>query len=435
MGTDDIIKARRIHFVGIGGIGVSAIARMMLEQGKQVTGSDRDSSSITEQLQMLGAKVFIGHDPVHVPEDADLVVYSPAIPTDNLEMRRAKELGIPLFSYPQALGLISKERFTVAVAGTHGKTTTTAMIAKILEGTEVDPTVIVGSLLKGSESNFLPGAGPHFIVEACEYKRSFLYLFPNILVVTNIDTDHLDYYRDLADIQHAFQELVEKVPGGGFVVCNPEDENTLPVLTNNRAQITDYMPYLDHVSDLPVPGEHNKFNAAAALAVAYLLGADLKMAKKKLESYEGTWRRFDYRGTSKEGVEVYDDYAHHPTEIKATLVAFREKFPKQRIVVVFQPHLYSRTKLLFDQFAQSFVDADRVVVLPIYAAREKPDPNISSEKLVGAMSKHHDSVAHAKDFTDAASKLRGILRRGDVLVTIGAGDIYKVGEALMRNST
>ncbi|MEK7538942.1 MAG: UDP-N-acetylmuramate--L-alanine ligase [Patescibacteria group bacterium] len=423
----------RAHFIGIGGIGVSALVRLMLARGISVSGSDRTSSLITEKLEMEGAKVFFSHEQKHLPEELDLVVYSPAIADDNPELLMARERGVLTYSYPEALGKISQGMRTIAISGTHGKTTTTAMIAGVLVGAKRSPTVIVGSLLKGSGSNFIGGVSNLFVVEACEYKRSFLSLSPEILVITNIDNDHLDYYGTIEGVQKAFTELAEKVPTTGMIVCNPNDPLVAPILQWAVARVVDYTKGV-LMLPLAVSGEHNKKNAQAALAVARLLDVSEKDAMKSLSMFEGTWRRMEYKGETPSGALVYDDYAHHPTEVRATLQGFRARYPVGRIRIVFQPHLYSRTKLLLNDFAQSFSDADEVIVAPIYAAREKPDPEISAETLVRVISEHHNSVRFGGDFPAIETYLRKTVQKGDIMVTMGAGDIYKVGEALVSDS-
>ncbi len=423
-----------VHFIGIGGIGVSAVARLMLSRKVSVTGSDRDDSLITEKLGDMGARIFIGHDAKHIPEVCDLVVYSPAVPDINPELALAREKGIATYSYPEALGLISKGMRTVAVSGTHGKTTTTAMIAEILISAQKSPTVIVGSLLK-SGTNFVHGESDIFVVEACEYKRSFLNLSPEILVITNIDNDHLDYYKDIEDIQSAFRELVMKVLETGFIVCDPGDAIVKPALVGVTAKIIDYTKEELKI-ELTVPGDHNIKNAKAALAVARILEVEHNDAEKALAEFQGTWRRMELKGEMENGAIIYDDYAHHPTEIKAALQGFRAKFPAQRIRVVFQPHLYSRTKLLLNDFAGSFADANEVIVAPIYAAREAPDGEISAEILAQAIADHQKVVGlrvwAMHDFPAIVDYLRDTTQKGDVVITMGAGDIFKIGESLMK---
>lgn len=428
--NEDFLKNIHVaHLVGIGGVGVSAVARLMLSRGVIVTGSDRDHSLITEKLEADGARVFAGHNGAHVPEACDLVVYSPAVPDENPELIAARDRGVQTLSYPEALGMISRGMRTVAVSGTHGKTTTTAMIAEVLVGARVDPTVIVGSLLK-SGTNFIAGKSDIFVVEACEYKRSFLNLSPEILVITNIDNDHLDYYGSIEGVQKAFAEIVEKVPAHGAIVCDQSDSLVAPVLVKAVARIVDYTKE-NLTTTLAVPGEHNIKNAKATLAVARILGVDEGEAYALLSEFHGTWRRMEYKGKMENSALVYDDYAHHPTEIKATLQGFRAKYPDERIRVVFQPHLYSRTKLLLNDFAQSFTDANEVIVAPIYAAREKPDPTVSVDILVWELAKYHPNPRVGIDFESIETRLRDTATPKDIIITMGAGDIYKVGEALI----
>ena len=424
----------RAHFIGIGGIGVSAVARLFLSRGAIVSGSDRDGSLITEKLRDMGATIFIGHDAKHVPEKCDIVVYSPAVPETNPELVVARERGVATYSYPEALGLISKGMRTVAVSGTHGKTTTTAMIAEVLIAAQESPTVIVGSLLK-TGTNFVHGTSDIFVVEACEYQRSFLNLLPEVLVITNIDNDHLDYYKDIADIQSAFRELAMKVPAHGAIVCDPNDPRVLPALVGVSANVVDYTKESLNVA-LAVPGEHNIKNAKAALAVARLFEVSQNDAEKSLAGFQGTWRRQEFKGNLPNGAIVYDDYAHHPTEIKATLQGFRAKFPERPIRVVFQPHLYSRTKLLLADFAESFGDANEVIVAPIYAAREVADPEISAEILAQAIIDHQKvtglRVWAMSDFPAIETYIKYTVEKNDIIITMGAGDIFKVGEELLK---
>jgi UDP-N-acetylmuramate--alanine ligase len=430
----DFKKINKIHFVGIGGIGVSALARMMVHGGKKVTGSDVQDSRILDQLSDIGVKVFVGHDKKNLDSDTDLVIYSPAIPRDNIELAFAKKLDIPAITYPEALGYISNERYTIAVSGTHGKTTTTAMLASIFAEAELDPTVIVGSLLKSKGTNFVAGTGPHLILEACEYKRSFLSLDPNILVITNIDKDHLDYFKDIEDIQNAFISLVHKLDKDDYLICDMNHENLLSVVSEADCHVVDYTKYLDDQVKLPFPGEHNFKNAAAAFAVAHTVGIEKEVAYRALEHFSGTWRRFEYKGESVCGAEIYDDYAHNPEEITVTLRAVRKMFPKQRIFVVFQPHLYSRTKIFLKEFSESFNDVDEIVLAPIYAAREKQDQSINSWMLAKKIAKNDKKVSFFESFNDIATYLDKHTKNGDLIITMGAGDIFRVAEKLVNFS-
>jgi len=406
----DLSKIKKVFFVGIGGIGISAIARMLYLEGKEVSGSDMSENALTHELSEFGIKITIGQGFDLIPKDVDLIVYTIAIPHyDPKLFEQIKNSGIPYKSYPQMLGLVTANKNTIAISGTHGKTTTTAMIGKILMDAKLDPSIIVGSLLKESKSNLIVGKSDLFVVEACEYERSFLNLKPKILVITNIEPDHLDYYKDLDDIKTAFKQLAAQ----------------------SEKVISDYTEYLDKVPKLTVPGIHNRMDAAAAYAVAEFLHIPEEIIKKSLAEFSGTWRRLEKKGITKEGVIIYDDYAHHPTEIQASLQALRELYPKdsKRITVLFQPHLYSRTKALFDDFAKSFKLADQVLLLPIYFAREDKDESISSEKLAEAITLAGDKAQAFASFELAENYAKALnLGEKDVFVTMGAGEAYKVAD-------
>lgn len=408
----DLKDIKKVHFIGIGGIGMSAIARMLLLEGKKVSGSDRASSIVTEELEKLGAQIFYEQKAENIATNVDLVIYTIAITEDNLELKKARELDIVCKTYPEMLGLISADKYTIAIAGTHGKTTTTAMVAEMMIEAGLDPTVIVGSLLK-SGTNFIAGKSKYLVVEACEYRRSFLNLHPTLAIVTNIDTDHLDYYKDLDDIKNAFNQF----------------------LSQSENKIVDYQKYLSKVPELLVPGEHNRKNAAVALAVADFLQIDEDMAKQSLSKFTGTWRRFEFKGQTKSGALIYDDYAHHPTEIKATIQAAREFMIKKdlsgKLIIAFQPHLYSRTKLLKDDFAEALALADQIVLLPIYAAREPLDLEISSELLSSLIQPQNAQVGVASDPQEASRMLLEQSSLGDLVITMGAGDISQLAENLL----
>ncbi len=419
------MESKRIYIVGIGGIGLSALAQLLYAQGAKVSGSDRGDSPTTELLRLKGIEVFIGHDAKHLPKDADLLIYSDAIPAHNPERARARDLGIKEASYFEALGKIANEKKVIAIAGAHGKTTTTAMLIDIAEDAGLDPVGVVGSLRAKTKSNFRAGEGEYFIVEADEYLRHFLQFNPFVLVITNIDEDHLDYYRDLADIQDAFRTLAHKVPKEGFVICDTDSEKVKPIIEGLECTVIDYKKYLKPKLSLKVL-PFNSVNAAAALGATSALGLPLEAARAAAEHFAGTWRRFEYKGTTKNGALVYDDYGHHPTEVEATLWSVREQFPEREIIVAFHPHLFSRTKLLFEEFVTAFDAADEVLIAPIFAAREAPDPSISSELLaerIRARGKHALAVtlAEVADHVRTAS-------RDSVFITMGAGDIYKAGE-------
>jgi len=426
----DLNKIKKVHFVGIGGIGISAIARLMQIKGVAVSGSDNSSSPVTEALISAGANIFYKHEAQNVTKDIDLVVYTIAVDNKNPEIKQAKKYKISIFSYPQMLGIISKNMFTIAISGTHGKTTTTAMLSKILIDSKLDPTVIVGSILKDVNSNLIVGKSNYFVVEACEYRRSFLNLFPKILVITNVDLDHLDYYKDMRDIQSAFRKLALRIPKNGAIICNKNDIRLKPVIKNLRCKIIDYIPYTNIKISLKAPGNHNIQNSAASMAVADFLKVNKKNTTKSLEKFNGTWRRFDFKGKTKPGARIYDDYAHHPKEITSALSGMKEKYPKLKRVAFFQPHLYSRTKLLLNEFTNSFGDVDEVYILPIYAAREKFDRSINSKMLVEKIREKQKNVFYVKSFSDAV-KLINNFNKNCVVMNIGAGDIYKLSELVV----
>ncbi len=452
----DFSKIKSVHFIGIGGIGTSAIARMFLLEGKKVSGSDMAESEVTNGLKEAGASIFIGERAAHIPEDCQLVIYTLAVVKntngkDNAELVEAKRRGIPVLSYPEALGVISEDKYTIAITGTHGKTTTTAMIAKILMDAGLDPTVIIGSFLLdvpqglslrgpkdspwGMRTNFVAGKSKYLVVEGCEYCRSFLNLHPNILVITNIDADHLDYYRDMEDIISAFVELSQKLPKDGYLVIDSHAPNVEAVVKNSPCQNGDFAVLnLPEKFKLHIPGKHNIQNAKAALAVAKVLEIPDSQALRSLSEFRGTWRRFEYRGKAKNGALVYDDYGHHPTEIEATLAGTRELFPTQKIVVVFQPHLYSRTERHLSGFGAAFKEAASVILLPIYPAREKDPGDINSQMVVDEVRENGKDAHLAQNFDEAAVLAQELCEVGDLILTLGAGETNKVADILTRGA-
>lgn len=411
--------------VGIGGIGMSALAQLLHARGVAVTGSDREESPTTRLLEKKGVHVMIGHGSV-VPENSELLVYSDAVQADNAERQDAREKQIPQRSYFELLGEISRTTRTIAVAGTHGKTTTTGMVAKILADAGEQPTAIIGSIVRDFESNFLPGRDDLFVVEACEYRDHLLELNPEILVITNIELDHTDFFPSLAALQSTFRTAVEKVPAAGVIICNPEDPNVAAVIKKANARIVDYTQKA--VGSLLLVGEFNRENARAALAAAQAAAPLLSQeaAVKSLSEFRGSWRRFEYKGKTPQGALVYDDYAHHPTAVAKTIAGAREKFPDKKIVVAFHPHLYSRTKSFLKEFAEALAHADRAIVAPIYAAREAEDPSVSNHILAETAGEK----AIALDSFDAIRE--EVLKEGEgsLIITMGAGDIYKVAEQI-----
>ena len=414
----DPTKIKKAFFIGIGGIGISALAQMMLSRGIEVSGvNDEESPKTLEPLREAGAKIFLLPDlPAEALAEAgaDMYVYSDAWLYRGPEIiDLAKKSGKPVMSYFETLGMIAKDYKVIAISGTHGKTTTTAMVAEILIEAGLDPTVVVGSFVKSFKSNFRAGKGKYLVVEADEYNRHFLNFQPFIGAVTNIEADHLDYYKDLSDIEQAFRQF----------------------LAASEHKVSDYEKYLSKVPKLSVPGLHNRKNAAVALAVAEVLGINPGISKKALSNFSGTWRRLEKRGETKEGVIIYDDYAHHPTEIRASLEALREVYPGGKLVVVFQPHLYSRTKALFTEFSKSFGLADSLIMLPIYFAREEQDESVSSYKLAQAIRLQGLDAEAMPDFEAAEAYVRSLnLVKGDIFITMGAGEAYKVADRVFPHT-
>ena len=419
----------KIHFIGIGGIGVSALAQYYLAKGHKVSGSDLVSSEITEFLKRKGAKLI-----KKIPKDVDLVIYSPAIKLDNPEIKQAKKLKIKIQSYPQALGELTKEYFTIAVSGTHGKSTTCAMIALVLMKAGFDPTVIVGTKLREfSGSNFRIGESDYLVIEADEWQASFLNYWPKIIVLTNIEREHLDYYKGLGHILHTYREYIEHLPKDGILIANRDDENILKLQFKARNYSIKQKEAKKISKILKVPGEHNIYNALAALAVAQALKIPDKISFKALSGYKGVWRRFEIKRGEIDNKKftIISDYAHHPTEIKATLEATREKFPSKKIWCIFQPHQRQRTFYLFNDFVRVFSGAsiDRLIITDIYdvAGREKKEikKKISSEKLIKKIDKPEALYLQRGRIKNY---LRRNLKGGEVVIIMGAGDIYKFAE-------
>ncbi len=419
----------KIHFIGIGGIGVSALAQYYLAKGHKVSGSDLVSSEITEFLKRKEVKLI-----KKIPKDVDLVIYSPAIKSDNPEIKQAKKLKIKIQSYPQALGELTKEYFTIAVSGTHGKSTTCAMIALVLMKAGFDPTVIVGTKLREfNGSNFRIGESDYLVIEADEWQASFLNYWPQIIVLTNIEREHLDYYKGLRHILHTYKEYIEHLPKDGILIANRDDKNILKLQFKARNYSIKQKEAKKISKILKVPGEHNIYNALAALAVARALKIPDKISFKALSEYKGVWRRFEIKRGEIDNKKftIISDYAHHPTEIKATLEATREKFPSKKIWCIFQPHQRQRTFYLFNDFVRVFSGAsiDRLIITDIYdvAGREKKEikKKISSEKLIKKINKPEALYLQRGRIKN---HLRRNLKGREVVIIMGAGDIYKLAE-------
>lgn len=428
MKIDDV---KKIHFIGVGGIGMSALARHFLAEKKIVSGSDGKLTDITKALDAEGVQIFSSQTKDNITDDIDLVVYTEAMSSDHEEMVAAKELGVPMVNYFEALGLAMNPYYLIAVAGTHGKTTTTAMITDIFETAGKDPTTIVGSLRAKTQSNYRVGKSKYAVVEACEYKRDFLHLKPDILVITNLEYEHTDYYKSLEDVQDAFKSLIGNLNENGVVVTDTNNPNIAPILEGLEVKVVNYIDYLDLGLKLKQPGFHNRLNAAAAKAAAKQEKLENEVIDSALANFVGTWRRFEYKGELN-GSVIFDDYAHHPTEIRAAIDGAKEMFPERRCVVVFQPHTYSRTKSLFDDFAKAFSQADEVMFLPIYGAREENTSGVTSRELAVKALEYIKKSTYVDSIEEAENRLRKELGEGDVLMVMGAGDVIKLSANLVK---
>lgn len=411
----------KIHCIGIGGIGLSALARYYKSQGYEVSGSDNTSSDITRALEREGVIFYEGHNRSHVTDGVTKVVYSIAVLESNPEYEEAKSRGLELRTYPEALGEVTKEKTTMAICGTHGKTTTTAMTYYAMKACGINPTVIVGSLLAEGGTNFIKGDSEYLIVEACEYKRSFLNLHPTHGIVTNIDRDHLDYYKDIDDIKSAFQSFASHLPVGGVLVTHTGVELKTPA-----KHITTEGVARDSIA-LNVLGAHNRENASLVVRLLTELGFPEDKIRQGLSSFPGTWRRMEYKGRTKNGIDVYDDYGHHPAEIEATYNALREKYPKGewRIVMLFQPHLYSRTKALLPDFAKVLSEVDEVYILPIYKARLEDDTVINQDIVVDAIIMKGGNAKKVESLADIFSFVTAYTGGKSVIINMGAGNAFE----------
>lgn len=447
-----------VHFIGIGGISMSGLAEVLLEEHFTISGSDNKRSPLTEQLEKAGVTIFYGQKASNIIEGIDVVVYTAAIHADNEEYQAAVQKGLPMLSRAELLGqLMTNYDTPIAVSGTHGKTTTTSMLSHILLSTEMDPTISVGGILKAIGGNIRVGNSEIFLTEACEYTNSFLHFFPKIGVILNIDEDHLDFFKDLADIRHSFRKFAELLPADGTLVINGEIPELHEITDGLACRVVTYGPdssydysatnilhdqigeaSFDFVKNgefvtriaLSVNGDHNVSNALAALAVADILKIDPKTAGQGLKDFHGTNRRFEYKGEF-DGVTVIDDYAHHPTEITASLTAAKH-YPHREIWCIFQPHTYTRTKALFPEFAEALSHTDHVILADIYAARETDTLGISSKDLADAIAEKGADVYYFPSFEEIENFCREHCQKGDVLITMGAGDVVNIGETLVK---
>ncbi|MGC9468554.1 MAG: UDP-N-acetylmuramate--L-alanine ligase [Anaerolineae bacterium] len=457
--TADLSDIERVHIVGIGGAGMSAIARVLHGRGLRVRGSDRRSSPTTDALRSEGIGVVTGHAPENVG-DADLVLASSAVPDDNVELRAARRRMIPVVRRSEFLPVLTAGYEVIAVAGAHGKTTVTGMIASLLSEAGLDPTYIVGGLVSSLETNGHSGGGRYFVIEADEYRSTFLALRPNIAVVTNVEFDHPDCFADVGAVQSAFDEFAANIVPGGLLVACGDDRIVRALAAERQAQGERVTLYgkrdaadlvwravdirgnaqggisfdVEHRGErlgeiaLKIPGEFNAANALAALGVAAEVGIDWEISHRVLAGFEGTARRFEVLGDV-DGITVIDDYAHHPTQIRGVLSAARQRYPGRRLVAAWEPHTFSRVRALYGEFMGSFGEADLLVVLPIYAAREPDDGTMTAAGLASEIA--HPSVTSAATLDEAVALLAGIARPGDVVLLMGAGNEYIVGERLL----
>ncbi len=450
----------KIHFIGIGGISMSALAEICLNKGYEVSGSDMNSSSMTEKLQSQGAKIYIDQKKENIADDLDMIVYTAAIHPDNEELMAAKDKNILTISRAAFLGQIMREyKNSIAVSGTHGKTTTTSMLSTIFDLTNLDPTILVGGNLKSIGGNVKIGNSQNFITEACEYTDSFLNFNPKIAIVLNIEADHLDYFSGIDEIKASFNKFGKLLPKDGHFIINADSPNTDSILHDVKATVIKYgqnssndvvmtnIIYDDNgcgsfdliyfgkdlgTFKLSVPGIHNIYNAASAIIASIVSGIDVEHIKDSIVKYTGVGRRFEIKGNYNDAL-VVDDYAHHPTELKATLSASK-KLKKSTLWCVFQPHTYSRTKSLLNEFSEAFYSADKVIITDIYAAREDDPGDIHSKDLVEKLYHNNVDVMYISQFEEIVDYLKENMKPNDLLITAGAGPVYRVGELLLEEN-
>lgn len=448
-----------IHFIGIGGISMSALAEICLNKGYNVSGSDIGKSAMTEKLQAQGAKIYIGQKKENIVDGLDIVVYTAAIHPDNEELIAAKNKNILTINRATFLGQIMREyKNSIAVSGTHGKTTTTSMLSTIFCSTNLDPTILVGGNLKSIGGNVKIGNSQNFITEACEYTDSFLNFNPKIAIVLNIEEDHLDYFSGIEEIKASFNKFGKLLPKDGHFIINGDSPNTDGILHDVKASVIKYGKDSSndviisniHFSDngsgsfdlsyfgknlgnfqLSVPGVHNIYNATSAIIVSLVSGISVEDIKASITKYTGVGRRFEIKGTYNDAL-IVDDYAHHPTELKATLAASK-KLKKSTLWCVFQPHTYSRTKSLLNEFGEAFYSADKVIITDIYAAREDDPGDIHSKDLVEKLYHNNVDVTYISKFEDIVKYLKENIQPNDLLITAGAGPVYQIGEMLLKD--
>lgn len=461
-----LLESKRVHMIGVKGAGMAALAEILVGRGIHVGGSDTSERFFTDAvLRRRGVRYVEEFSPKNIPKDVDTIIYSTAYtPETNTELasafRRAKETPVRVMSYPEAVGDLTRERLSILVSGTHGKTTTSALLSETLKFLGADPLSLVGSAIPAWGGNALLGEGKYFVLEADEYQNKFQYYEPWSVIVTSLDWDHPDFFPNIESYGRTFRELVKRIPPHGFLVFWGDSVAVAKVAQDSRAQkrsygflpendirVADYEPVREGpfrqtfrlfegerdlgMFRLRLAGKHNALNAAAVVTLLLALKFDIEKMRQGMENFFGTARRFEYVG-EKNGALVYDDYAHHPEEIKATLLAFRELFPDRNIIAVFHPHTFSRTKALLPEFAQSFDSADRVIILDIYGSARETAGGVSSAELVALVNRYqHDKAMHIPTIKEAISYLASVLDKNDLVVTFGAGNVWEVGKGIV----
>jgi len=451
-----LFSVKRIHFIGIGGIGMSGIAELLSNKDFIVSGSDLSNSPNVERLRNLGIEIFIGHSDKNIA-NAELVIYSDAIPKDNIELNAAKVKSLLVYSRAKMISEIAKlNNSTVGIAGTHGKTTTTSMIGSILKSLNLDPTIIVGGVVKSIESNSVLGSGDIFVVEADEYNKSLLHLNPTIAVINNIDFEHIECYKDLNDLKNTFIDFANSIPFYGTVCLCMDSKNVASIINkidkpkltygidsdevdfkavdiehkNGRVSFKVEINHVLHSFKINIPGKYNVYNALAAIAVSHTMGLDIENVSYALKKFSGVRRRFDIKVDK--DIMVVDDYAHHPVEVKSVISAVKNNW-NRNLIVIFQPHLFSRTKEFYKEFADALMHADKIFVTEIFASREKDDKSITSQKIVEELiNKNHKDVI-SLSLVDVVDKLKSTAKKDDIILTLGAGDIWRYSEDLGKH--
>lgn len=455
----DFKKPIHIHFIGIGGISMSGLAEILLNEDFTVSGSDTKESPLTKKLASQGALIRYGQTALNITDDINLVIYTAAIRRENPELMEAVSRKIPMLTRAELLGqLMSNYKTPIAVSGTHGKTTTTSMISHVLLAGDTDPTISVGGILKAIGGNIRVGNSETFVTEACEYTNSFLNFLPKIGIILNIEEDHLDFFKDIDDIRHSFRQFAALLPADGTLIINGEIDNYQEITDGLSCNVITYgldgnydyaaknigfdkqgnvsydlyvkEKYVKRVA-LSVTGNHNVSNSLSAIAIGHLLNLSSDVIKKGLQSFTGTDRRFEYKGELN-GITIIDDYAHHPTEIKATLEAAKH-YPHEQLWCVFQPHTYTRTKAFFGEFAEALSHADHIILADIFAARETDDLGVSSEGLAAEIKKRGADAYYLPSFEDIEKFLLDHCKNGDLLITMGAGNVVTIGEELLKS--